>query len=368
MFLTIIGFILILQLLVFVHELGHFLTARRAGVNVEEFGFGLPPRIFGFVKNGVLYSLNWLPLGGFVRMKGEESESGDTDSFSQKPLLSRFIILSAGVFMNFLLAVVCYSIVFMIGFPMNAERLSAEPGNGSITERYLIVSGVLDDGPAKDSELEVGDKIVRLNGAPISTLSNAQAAIAENATITLFVNKRGQEISYVLEPRVIEDVDPDRPILGLGLEEIAVVRYNPFVSVWKGLKESLYIIGRIVVVLGTILRDLVTTRTVTSDVGGPVAIAVFTGRVIDLGISHVLQFIAVISLNFTVINFLPFPALDGGRALFLAIEKFRGKSVSQKIEGMTHQIGFMLLMLLFVLITVRDVARFEIVDWIKSLF
>lgn len=368
MFLTILGFILILQLLVFVHELGHFFTARRAGVKVEEFGFGLPPKIFGFVRNGVLYSLNWLPLGGFVRMKGEESESGDSDSFSQKPLLSRFIILSAGVFMNFVLAVVCYSIVFMIGFPMNADRLSTETGTGTITERYLIVSGVLDEGPAKDSPLAAGDKIVQLNGAPIESLVHAQKEIAENATVTLSVKKRGLEVSYVLEPQILEDVDPDRPILGLGLEEIAVVRYNPFVSLWKGLKESIYITGRIIVVLGSIIKDLVATRTVTSDIGGPVAIAVFTGRVIDLGISHVLQFIAVISLNFTVINFLPFPALDGGRALFLFVEKLRGKAVSQKIEGMTHQVGFMLLMLLFVLITVRDVARFEIVDWVKGLF
>ncbi len=367
MILTIIVFFFILELLVFVHEWGHFITARRSGIGVEEFGFGLPPRIWGIVRGGVMYSLNLLPFGGFVRLKGEEQESRDTDSFSQQPWANRLAVLSAGVMMNFLLAVVCYAFLFGIGFPVSADRVASSQ-NTDIVSRYLVVTGVVSGSPAEKEHIEVGDKITAVNGVPIESLQKTQEDIDASDEVTLSLERKQEKKAVVLAPVSMVELEANRRIVGVGLDEIVVVRTNPFVALALGFREAVSVSGRILSALGDIVRDLVVSRSLSPDIGGPVAIAVFTGRVIDLGWSHVIQFIAVISLNFCIINFLPLPALDGGRVLFLLIERIRGKAVSQRFEGIAHQIGFLVLIALALLITTRDIARFELWGWLKQLF
>ena len=368
MILTIIVFFLILQLLVFVHEWGHFITARRSGIAVEEFGFGLPPRIVGITRKDVLYSINALPFGGFVRLKGEDQENKDADSFSKQRWMNRLAVLSAGVLMNFLLAVVCYAVLFITGFPMSADRAQTADDTGFVSSRYLVVTGIVDGSPAEDGDIKVGDKIMTVNGLPIESLKKAQDSIHASEEVTLFLERKKEQKSVVLNPAILPDFQADGPIIGVGLDEIAVIRTNPIIALAFGFREVVSVSGRILSALGDIVRDLVVRRTLSPDVGGPVAIAVFTGRVIDLGWSHVLQFIAVISLNFSIINFLPLPALDGGRVLFLIIERIRGKPVGQRFEGLTHQIGFFVLIALAFLITTRDIARFELLGWLKRLF
>lgn len=367
MILTIIVFFLILELLVFVHEWGHFITARRSGITVEEFGFGLPPRVWGIVRGGVVYSLNLLPFGGFVRLKGEEQENKEAGSFSEQPWANRLAVLSAGVMMNFLLAVVCYAVLFSVGFPVSAERVGqSQPTD--IVSRYLVVTGVVSGSPAEQEHIQVGDKITAINGMPIQSLQTTQDTIHASDTVTITVRRKSEKKSVTISPVTMSELEKNRRIIGVGLDDIAVIRTHPITALALGFREAVSVSGKILSALGDIVRDLVVHRSLSPDVGGPVAIAVFTGRVIDLGWSHVVQFIAVISLNFCIINFLPLPALDGGRVLFLVIERIRGRAVSQRFEGIAHQIGFLVLIALALLITTRDIARFELWGWLKQLF
>lgn len=365
--LSVIIFIVILSLLVFVHEFGHFSMAKKFGMKVDEFGFGFPPRAKKlFEKNGTLYTLNWLPLGGFVKIKGESGDSrGDTDSFAHKKVWQRFIVLVAGVSMNFVLAWLLLTIGFAIGLPQVVDDTNA----AFVKDTAIQVVSVEKDSPAEISGLEVGDIIEKVNGQQFFEINELQNYIAlqKDNTVALHV-KRGQEvIQKDITPKILPDID--RPVMGVGLVKTGIISYPWYQSVWEGAKATVFSTMNILFAFGNMIKNLFVTGSLGADVAGPVGIAVLTGQVVNLGFIYILQFAALLSINLAIINILPFPALDGGRVVFLLIEKVLRRPVDQKVEAVVHNLGFALLMLLVVVITFRDIGRFTpLWEGIKNLF
>ncbi len=361
--LIIIVFILVLGLLVFVHELGHFITAKRAGIKIEEFGFGLPPRIFGIKRGETIYSLNLLPIGGFVKIFGEDGKKGKAGSENEKrafynqSIRKRIWIISSGVIMNFLLAALLLSIGHFIGLPTIINEGQTDDFKDVKVQITQIVSG----SPAEEARIRIGDTIKELSFGKetllITTTEQAQSFInAHKGQEIRVVLERGQE---VFEERIFARTsfsENDGP-LGIGLSETAIVSLPWYQAIWMGFVSALTLIGVIVVTLASLIWQLLTTGGAMIDGGGPVYIFSLTGQAAQLGFIYILQFTAILSINLAIINILPFPALDGGRLLFLAIEKIKGSPVSQKIEGISHTIGFVVLILLMLAITWRDVVR-----------
>lgn len=354
MFITIIVFILILGLLVFVHEFGHFVVAKKNGVRVEEFGFGFPPRIFGIQKGETMYSINLIPLGGFVKAYGEDGTDRDNDrSFGAKKVWQRATILVAGIAMNFLLAIVLLSFAHMIGLPAVAtdEDINAGKANVQITE-------VSQGSPAQKGGIQIGDIVKQVNEQEIKGVQNFQNLVKENLEndMRITVLRGSEEVSLTLTPRV--NPPEGEGAIGVGLVETVMKRYPWYLAFWQGLKSVYYATLMSVIGLATVLQGLLLGGRVSGDVAGPVGIAVLTGQVTKLGFVYILNFAAILSLNLAIINAIPFPALDGGRLLFLLIEKIKGSPVSQKVEQIVHGTGFALLILLMIVITVRDIGRF----------
>ena len=352
---TIVIFILILGLLIFVHEFGHFIVAKRKGLLVREFGFGFPPRLFGIKKGETTYSINLIPLGGFVKILGEEGEEkGNPRSFASQSVKIRAIIVVAGVLMNFLLACVLLSIGFKIGLPQVVDSL-----NGKVRQEKIQIAMISEGSPAQAIGLSVGDEIAEINGQKFTKVEEIQKVISEKAgeEITLKI-KRGAEI---LEKKVIPRKAPPEGegALGVGLVKTGIVSYPWYQAIWKGTATTFSITGVILITFYEIIKNLIIGEKIVAELAGPVGIAVMTGQVAKMGFVYILQFTAVLSINLAIINILPFPALDGGRLLFLCIEKVRGRPVSRKIENLIHTIGFILLILLMLFVTFRDISRFR---------
>ncbi len=370
---TAVIFFLVLSALVLAHELGHYLAARLCGVKAHEFGLGLPPRLIGWVKDGkrwklvrrggrdiykrTIISLNWLPFGGFVRLKGEAAgEDHDHDSLLAKPLGQRAFVMAAGVLMNWLVAALLLSIVLAHG---TTTSLDGVPSGAHVADARVQVAEVLDGSPAALAGLASGDVIVAINGDPAGTARAARDRIrylASAGPVFLQFRHQGQDHAVNLMPVVLAELNA--PGIGVGLEDIGLVSFGPLDAIVQGT----YLAGRmtrdVVWALGGLVRDLVVTRHVTQDVAGPVGIAVMTGEAARTGFTTLLQFAAMLSINLAVINVLPIPALDGGRLFFLLIEKLRRRPMNRLYEIRIQNIAYVLLILLILLVTVRDVGRY----------
>lgn len=352
--LTFIIFILVLSLLVLVHEFGHFWTAKKMGMAVDEFGIGFPPRAWSIKYKGTTYSINWLPLGGFVKIKGEDGEHReDPDSFASKKPWQRFLVLSAGVIMNFLLAVILLSVGFMVGLPQSVEGIE----DAQVSDRKLQVIEILKDSPAELAGLKIGDDLKKLNGQDLSTVADLteRAAPLLDQKVTLEVLRDGQTLMKELDVKVLKETG--KAGIGVGLVATGIVKYGPLRAVWEGLQSTIQLTGQMVVGFYEIMKNIVMGKGPGMEVSGPVGIAVMTGEIARLGFSYLIQFTALLSINLAVINFLPFPALDGGRAIFVILEQIRRRPVKQKVEAIFHAAGFALLMLLVVIVTFKDIVR-----------
>lgn len=361
MLFTLFIFIAVLAVLVLVHELGHFWAARKFGCGVEEFGFGFPPRITGWrsPKSGVLYSLNWIPLGGFVKIKGEDgSDRDDSESFGSKPAWQRAIILAAGVTMNFVLAAVVLSVGFGFGLPTALPDSRAELGPlATIRDSQIVITLVTENSPAAAAGFHSGDSIIDIDGVQFLTLGEAQEYIAaaanQSMTVTIVRDHEPQDIDVT----PVYQADLGRVAVGFGLTRTGIVSYPWYAAPIKGTAAAWNMLVAIVTTFASLLHDLFTGTAAGVDVSGPVGIAVVTGQVARMGWAHLLEFMALLSINLAVINVLPFPALDGGRLIFLLVEKIRRQPVNAKIEALVHNIGFGLLMMLIVFVTYRDIVR-----------
>lgn len=376
MLFTVVIFILVLGVLVFVHELGHFVTARRLGVTAEEFGFGFPPRICGWKKvNGrrkffwgnkdvediksedTVYSLNFVPMGGFVKIKGENGEDqSDPDSFASKKIWARSVILSAGVTMNVLLCMVCLMAAFALGAPQVVDEVA--PG-AVVKDAKIQIVQVLKNTPAAVAGIQLGDTIISLDQQAFTSREQIQSYIAgkEGQVITMRLDRLGEMKTAEVRPVMLSEIQ--KIGIGIGLAKTGIVSYPWYESIWLGVRGTFVMAVQIIVAFATVIKNSIIGQPLGIDVAGPVGIAVMTGQVARMGFVYILQFVALLSLNLAIINFLPFPALDGGRVLFLIIEKIRRKAVNQKAEQIIHTIGFALLMVLVVLVTGRDILKFK---------
>ncbi|MBI4599240.1 RIP metalloprotease RseP [Candidatus Uhrbacteria bacterium] len=356
---TILLFLLVLSILVFVHEFGHFVTAKKAGMKVEEFGFGFPPRLWGVKRGDTVYSINWIPLGGFVKIKGESGDQAhDPDSFASKPAWKRFIVLIAGVAMNFLLAGVLLSIGLMVGLPtVVGDDVSPR---ARVSEEVVHVASVLSESPAARAGVQGGDTLVSIDGTVFTSSDEARAYIRSHSESDVSLSLKRGEGEYVTAIMRAEPLSEAGTVgVGVGLVTTALISYPWYEALVQGFVLAGLLTWEVLRAFGQLLSNLVVHQTIAVDLAGPVGIAVMTGEAAKLGFTYLLQFAAVLSINLAIVNVLPFPALDGGRILFLLIEKIRRRPVNERIEAVVHNLGFGLLMALVLLVTYRDIVRFS---------
>jgi len=346
MLVTLVSFFLILIILILAHELGHFFTAKLFKVRVEEFGIFLPPRIFSFKKGETVYSMNAIPLGGFNKLAGEE-DPNVPGSLAGKSIPVRLIVLSAGSIMNILLPIVLLSIAFMIPHLESVSVNSTDKGQ-------VFVMEVVANSPAAKAGIKVNDIILDAKGEPVQNVNGYENIILSNlgTEITVTVKHYDGSIAEVkLTPQV--NAPASQGATGVAITN-AVRKSDPFwVAIPNGAKSYwnmivLFVSGIVGMIKGSVPVNLT----------GPVGLAQLTGEIVKTGIANLLSFAAVISLNLGIINIFPIPAMDGGRIVFVLLEWVRrGKRVSPKTEAMVHSIGFMLLMLLFIVISYHDILR-----------
>lgn len=349
---TILIFLIILAILVLVHEAGHFWAARRAGVRVDEFGFGFPPRLVSWKKGDTRYSLNLIPLGGFVKIHGEQGEGkGDSDSFASKPAGKRAKIIVAGVLMNFILAMVLMSFGNIIGMPAAIDEAIGK--DAKIQDIKVQLSGVMKNSPAEKAGFQAGDVVIG-----ISSPEDFQALVKENKGKEIEIKiGRGKEIlNLKVTPEPAQNGTDG--LIGVGLAKTGIVSYPVWRAIIKGITDTINLIFVIVQVAGELIYQAFLGEPVMDVLAGPVGIYKITSQAAGMGFAYILNLMIFLSIQLGIINILPFPALDGGRLLFLGIEKIRRKPVSQKIENIIHAIGFSLLMLLMLAVTWRDIIRF----------
>lgn len=350
---TAITFFVILTVLVLIHELGHFLVAKAIGVHVEEFGLGLPPRIFGKLFGRTIYSVNALPIGGFVRLAGEDEEPSvvkrqSSEKFWARSKKERSAILIAGVFMNFALAVAITAGLLVSGV--------TEPSGRVHVERVLPGS------PAEKAGLLEGDLLLtiassRTSPRPLSTPKELIDFVSEEKgnTITLEVSRGGKTFPVSAVPRVT--VPAGEGPLGVAISDLELRKYSLAEAPGKALMINLTRARDMFFSLGEMVWKLITLQKLTADVAGPIGIAQVTGQAVKFGWTAVLEFASMLSLNLAVLNILPIPALDGGRLLFIFIEKALGRKVRPAFEKSTHQVGMIILLALIVLVSINDILR-----------
>ena len=340
---TILLFFVVLSVLVFAHELGHFVTAKMAGIKVQEFGFGYPPRIFGIRRGETIYSINLLPLGGFVKMLGENSNPGDPEAFSSKSKRVRALVLIAGSAMNLALAPLLYSGAFMVGVHEECPTCDR-----------VQVYDVRVDTPADRAGLRTGDVFVSIDGQPVREASEVRQIVRSRGgrETEVVMERDGRPLTLRLTPRAV--VNENEPAIGVSLGEELVTRRYP---IWEAIPLGFQRTGDITRVFLDGMRRMV-IREVDADLQGPVGIARETGRAAEAGLTYLLQFTAFLSLNLAIFNMLPFPGLDGARLLFVGIEGVRGgRRINQQWEGAVHLVGMMLLVTLMLYVSLNDVRR-----------
>src|SRR3989338_2754219 len=356
--LTIVVFIGVFAAIVLVHEWGHFVTARKADIKVEEFGFGFPPKMFSFKKNDVVYSINWIPLGGFVKIYGEDADAkGEEYSFGAKSILTRSVVILAGVTMNFVLAIVLLSFGFWYGVPQAID----EDTKYAARDVHVTIIQTAPESPAQKAGIKIGDALTGVAFAGVKTdiaeTKAAQDFIAahKGQEISLFIQRGSEMLEKKVTPR--ENAPENQGAMGVVLEKTGIVSYPWYLAPVEGVKTAFSLAWLFLSAFGQIIANVFTQGEPIGDIAGPVGIAMMTYQVTQLGFSYIIQFAVILSINLAIINALPFPALDGGRFLFLMIEAIKGSPLSRRVEQMANASGFVFLMLLMLLITVRDVMK-----------
>lgn len=344
-----------LSLLILGHEAGHFFVAKLFGLKVDEFGIGFPPRMASRTFGETEYSINWLPFGGFVRISGErgefegvspdpgspgsaatQTEASATDKkrlFYSQPAWKRSLIVLAGVFMNFILGWLLISAVLAVGVPQT-----------------LVISATESGSPAAAAGLQSGDVIKGYTDAQ-SFIDYVDAN--EGRPITFTVIRNDKDISVTATPRA--DIPAGQGALGVALEEGGAARENLFNALWDGLQDAAVISWLTLLAFGQLIAQIFTHASIPTDVVGPVGIFSIAEETGQIGLAYLLQFIGIISINLMIVNCIPFPALDGGRFLMIVIEKIKGSAMPYKVEAWINGVGFALLLLLMVALTVRDI-------------
>ena len=380
-------FLILLISLILVHEFGHFFAAKKSGIRVDDFGIGFPPKLWSVKKGETEYSLNAIPLGGFVKIFGENGETNDigdaSKNFSQKPKYIQGIVLLAGIAMNILFAWPLLSIAFFIGVPVSLSDSPSLP-NAEIRNAALTITEVLLDSPAENAGLRAGDKILAVSMSESENLGGKKDALVSPSPEAFqeFVKthsgnliteiQRGTEIFSVslIPQKGVLNSDRERggeksekeeasetPAIGVALDTIGIAKFSFLGALTEGASRTVLLTKETAVGLAGFFADIFRGRADFSQVSGPVGIVHFAGEAGAIGLSSLLILAALISINLGLVNLLPIPALDGGRFFFLLIEAIRGSPINPKIANSAHGIGFLLLILLILIATYHDIVK-----------
>lgn len=369
---SIVIFLIVLGVLIFVHELGHFLVAKATKMRVDEFALGFPPRVWSKKVGGTEYSLNSLPLGGYVRIHGEnptEETAQDPDSFTAKNRFSQALVLVAGVVFNIIFAWILFWISIMMGFiaPSGLDVVSPES-----QEEVLMVTGFSgEDTPAYESGLRTRDQVTSLSTdcvpgndplcatilLPVPTADAFIGFIEEYQDKEIFIgytrNSNEKVVSVIPREGIIEG----KKAIGLSIEEVTRIQSGPIEALGQAFVLTGYFIQETFWGLWNLITDAFRGEGSLEGVSGPVGIVSIVGGAASVGFSYLLTLSAVISINLAVINLFPIPALDGGRLVFVMIESIIRRPISLKFQVWANTIGFLLLMLLMLVLTVFDVRN-----------
>lgn len=335
---TAIWTIVIFCVIIAIHEFGHFITAKLSGITVYEFAIGMGPKLFGFEKGGTKYSFRLLPIGGYCAMEGEDGNSDDKNAFCNKSAWKRFIVLFSGAAMNMLLGFLIFVFLVSVASPL--------PSN--------VVSEVIEGSAMEQAGILPGDKIVKMESENFSSNIRTYSDIAffkyqnQNAETVITVKRGNEKLTFIVMPTVIDDSgEPMFDFLPSTFQK------NIFDTLYVALCESIFVVKLVLISFW----QLITGTAPLTSVAGPVGVVSEINNAAQMGYMSVLNLAALISINLGVVNLFPFPALDGGRILFLIIEKIRRKPLSQNHEAMIHFIGMAILLLFALFITFFDIKR-----------
>ena len=366
---SILIFIITLGVLILVHELGHFIFAKKTGMLVEEFAIGFPPRIFSFQKGETKYSIGLIPIGGFVKILGENYDEGDKTSsvknqknydrrFTSKPKWAQAVVLFAGVAFNFLLAWALISISFMSGLPVSVSQFEGE----IVGAPELILLDVLSDSPASQAELRTGDIILSLGVGATSIQDFENTQVAEN----FIASHGGQEIEVLyrrgaetvmthLVPK--EGIVENKPAIGVSLDMVGIVKFPIHRALWEGTKTTCSLTVATAIGLFYFITGLFSGTADLSQISGPIGIVSMVGDAFNFGFIYLLGFVSLISINLAIINLIPIPALDGGRLLFVLIEAIKRSPIKAQTANVFNLIGFAFIIILMLIITFSDITK-----------
>ena len=369
-FYSAINFIILLSVLVFVHEWGHFAVARYFGVKVDVFSIGFGRELFGWNdKKGTRWKISILPFGGYVKFFGdanetsgmaegldEMSEADKAVSFHHKPLAQRAAIVAAGPLINFAFAIVVFAGLFMsMGEPYSTSEVSA----------------ISEDGAAYSAGLEVGDIIVGIDGAEIDRFSQLQSIISINTgePLDVEVDRAGEILAFIVTPQktIQEDRFGNTYVqyrIGIQSTPIEIQEHGVFSSIVRAVERT----GEVTKMMLVTVGQMITGRRGLDEMGGPLKIAQFTGQSASLGIIQFISFMALISINLGLVNLFPIPMLDGGHLLFYGIEAVKGSPVNEKVQELSFMLGFIFVIGLMILLTLNDLGQFKVWESIGSFF
>ncbi|MDD2647104.1 MAG: site-2 protease family protein [Patescibacteria group bacterium] len=375
-----LAIIISLSLIVFIHELGHFIVGRLFKVRVEEFGFGYPPRLFGLTKvgnknkfffgrrepkeeHGTIYSFNWIPFGGFNRLKGEEAGGKkESDSFSFKPWWQRLLITLSGAGMNIILAAILLAITSGLG---SYQEITPEILNSRLVIKDIRIQliAISPNSPASISGLKVNDKIINIDSQAPKEVVDIQNYFKDKVgkTIKIIVERNNQQIELSVQPKPANQVFPDETstggVIGVAISKVGRVYYPIHLAVWSGISKTFLLLGSIVQGFYLFFKELIFHHKMIAEAAGVVGLAAMTADAAKMGIVYLMQFVAVVSLLIAVTQLIPFPALDGGRGVFFVIEGIFRKPVKPSIENAINGIGFTLLLILIIYVTYNDIMK-----------
>ncbi len=388
MLITIIVFLLILSLLVLIHEAGHFFVAKKFGIKVEEFGFGFPPRLFGKKIGETIYSINWFPIGGFVKLYGEDEAGGGKittarriighvpdfkRTFIGKTAWQRATVIVAGVVMNAVLAAIIFYVFLGIsGFKTDLPLLSDYKfiGVNQTNVNQVVISSVVKNSPAEKQGLKAMTKVIAVNGQKIIDSKDFINIVNLNKGHEIEIDWSSLQAQDIHKTKVTPRISPPKNegALGVGLFSLstAVLNYEtPIQKIFSGIVHPINLMSYNLNVMGNLIKvsfEKRTTEPLTQGVSGPVGIASLTGSILEIQnvkekILGLLNLAGFLSISLAFFNVLPIPALDGGRLFFILIEAFTGRKVNQRFESLAHSVGMAILLGLMLLITFKDIWK-----------